>query len=526
MVFRPVAALVCLVIVVFGSAAQASAQTDATARAVGARRVQKVVRITLRAKELRLTLDSDPNTIGDKADGVLLTASSPLIISYPRLNPLAVQASASTSEVDDPTQGAIAKLIEAIAGVPAIVRPESLAVISPTPRAVQHMKSGMCPAYLEVETHLRTIQEGLYNGLVSADGLKTSFDGWRNSIAVAIATQPGPDAVRGAMKGIDDYLALLKPPLDRAAKAIVDIEKLASQHPLMTEARKTYDTLHADVVKRDKERPEAKVLEGREPELAVLRQLAAAADECASDSVTLASLIRLTNPEGRLAQIRRLEKSVRELRTTLNDVYANDANWLNGTDYVLALDVTTVPQRLRRVTVKAISIGIDASDGALSVTRQDAASASFDVQPHSTFVPEIGVGATFGFVKRPKYGTGKDAAGQTVVTIAGDERVSVDPTVMLNLVPRGMYGAVPMMQLGASVSKTSPAMFLGGGWRLPGTGTNGGVGVGVGLMLAWVKDLQKLHEGSVVTGTSDIEADLAFDPQPQPRFYLNLQYKF
>lgn len=175
------------------------------------------------------------------------------------------------------------------------------------------------------------------------------------------------------------------------------------------------------------------------------------------------------------------------------------------------------------VAVHAQSGGT-ASSNASTSTNTDLGSATFEIYQFRRFVPEIGVGATFGFVTRPKYGTSTNAAGQTTIAKQKDDRVSVDPTVMVNFVPWGVSGATPMAQVGASASKTSPAVFVGGGWRV--LGTNGGFALGLGLMLAWVKDLQTLSEGSVVKGTKEIDDDLAFDPQPRPRFYFNLQYKF
>ena len=176
--------------------------------------------------------------------------------------------------------------------------------------------------------------------------------------------------------------------------------------------------------------------------------------------------------------------------------------------------------------MKAVSIDVQASDGALTLTSSEAASAKFVVERYTKFTPEIGLGATFGFVTRPKYGTGKNAAGETIITAATPDRVSIDPTIMVNFVPTSFSGAAPFVQLGAATSKTSPAVFIGGGWRVPGSSASNGIAVGVGLMLAWVKDLQTLQPGSVVTGTSQIESDMAFDPQPRPRFYFNIQYKF
>ena len=82
-----------------------------------------------------------------------------------------------------------------------------------------------------------------------------------------------------------------------------------------------------------------------------------------------------------------------------------------------------------------------------------------------------------------------------------------------------------MLQVGSAVSKDTPALLLGGGLKLFSLG-KGAFAIGGGAMIAWVKDLQTLKPGSVVTGTKDIEADLGFSSTPRIRGYLTLQYKF
>jgi len=82
-----------------------------------------------------------------------------------------------------------------------------------------------------------------------------------------------------------------------------------------------------------------------------------------------------------------------------------------------------------------------------------------------------------------------------------------------------------MFQVGVAASKDVPAVLFGGGLRLFSLG-KGDVAVGGGLALAWVKDLNHLRSGDVVTGTKDIEQDLSFDHAPRPRPYFTIQYKF
>src|SRR5208282_1688480 len=140
--------------------------------------------------------------------------------------------------------------------------------------------------------------------------------------------------------------------------------------------------------------------------------------------------------------------------------------------------------------------------------------------------PEVGVGAVFGTVTAPVYGTAQNASGQTIVAKKPNTSLSVNPTVLVNFVCRCGTGLLtPMAQIGAAASKTTPAILLGGGIRLFGL-SKGDVALGGGAMFAWVKDLQHLKVGDVIGGTNDINSDLGFSGLPKVGGYFAIQYKF
>jgi hypothetical protein len=88
------------------------------------------------------------------------------------------------------------------------------------------------------------------------------------------------------------------------------------------------------------------------------------------------------------------------------------------------------------------------------------------------------------------------------------------------------HGAlVPMIQMGAATSKDLPGILVGVGLRLFGIG-KGDIAIGGGGMFSWVKDLQKLKPGGVVSGTKDIDADLGYSSRPKLGGYFVIQYKF
>src|SRR5437773_8385833 len=68
-------------------------------------------------------IDNDPNTVGRVLNGATFVAKNELIVTVPKLNPLKMQVTAGASAFDDPSAGTIAKLFDAISGIPAIVKP-------------------------------------------------------------------------------------------------------------------------------------------------------------------------------------------------------------------------------------------------------------------------------------------------------------------------------------------------------------------------------------------------------------------
>jgi hypothetical protein len=169
---------------------------------------------------------------------------------------------------------------------------------------------------------------------------------------------------------------------------------------------------------------------------------------------------------------------------------------------------------------------VDPNTAAISTDQQLGATVTFNVRKYAILTAEVGVGAVFGSITVPQYGTSTNSSGQTVVARVSSSSVSVNPTILTNFVCRCNTGLLtPMLQIGAAASKTLPAILVGGGVRLFGLG-KGDVALGGGAMFAWYKDLQKLHVGDVVTGTQAIQSDLGFSSAPKIGGYVAIQYKF
>ena len=149
------------------------------------------------------------------------------------------------------------------------------------------------------------------------------------------------------------------------------------------------------------------------------------------------------------------------------------------------------------------------------------------VRKYAPWVPEIGAGLTFAKVKRQKFGTGTNDAGKTVISEADPDESSIDPTLMMNFLCGfcGASGFTPMFQVGTSTSKSTPAIFLGGGIRLLPT-SKGDVALGVGYVIPFAKQLKgDAAVGDPIEGTADLENKLEWQ-RVKGAVYVNLQYKF
>lgn len=421
-------------------------------------------------KQMQWAIDDGTHFRQIQTDDLFLTKRS-VFVTYPRLNPLKIQATAAVVVVDDPAQAVLTKLIDSLTGVATLLRPPS------DVSTAALFKASECP-------DLNRLFADLYGTTTSPENVKTEYKAWSKAIDDGLSKHTnGSLAVRDAIALMTQDGGLLKTLdiiLRRAPETLERIEK---------EARATDGTPSCDR--------------------------------------NLLKVLLFTNPRERIQQVQALRDAVAQLVELLRTRYAVDTKW-DGLDYKISEEIRPTADKMRNITVKVVNLSakVDEISSSLTVAQQDAGSATFTVRRYAAFTPEIGVGAVFGFVERPKYGTAKNAAGETIVARVPDDRLSIQPSVLVNFVCRCSAGAfAPMLQVGASTSKDLPGVLLGGGLRLFGAG-RGDVAIGGGLMFAWIKDLQKLKEGDVIGGTKDIEADLGYATRPKAEGYFVIQYKF
>lgn len=460
-----------------------AAIADGTREFLIAPRVNRQIRLQFETRGVTFDVDDD-HLWRPLLPAMLFVTNKEIALTVHRLNPLAMQVTAGVESADDPSHADMALLLKALLQIPAIISPGAVdakkaaaAILGATGRGIAGGESVCAPVQRALDL-LERIHNALYSPEVTPDTLAGELSGW----IAAIDESPGPTGIHAARQAIGDAHGRIARLVSAAQKAIDDL-----------------------VARLD-------------------APAATGGDACTAAERGIYEMVRLSNPSARLADLRAMAKTLNGMDRALKR-FDDPAAW-RGDDYVMT-SLRPTADKLLNVTTKAVAIKYDTSNGSLTVTGEENRTATLTLRYFTPFAVEVGVGAAFAFVDRPKYGTHRNSRGDVTVASAGIDSVSVNPTVLLNFVCRCGGAAIvePMAQIGASTSKETPTVFLGGGIRLFGIG-RGDFGIGGGAALTWVRDLTKLEVGQTVGGTADIERDLSFKHAPHVGRYLVLQYKF
>ncbi len=439
-------------------------------------------------KTLQTSLDS--GRFLDLPEGALFEAKGTVLLTYPQLNPLRVRVSNSIKEVDDPTYLALVEFLKAAQSLTKLLVPTK----ETTNQTQEFSKANVatCKTPYDEFTSLRKdlfLTEYKEDPTATLDELpgvlEKQYKSWTELIDAAIANRrAGWEAVAAGGVGITGMTDDLKKKLDSARDRYKEMQVCTQESRLTQELRAIYSLLLGGVGER-------------------------------------------------IRDIEEIRSALVALEKSLNDGYVQDttgplrSKWTGplSQDYVVA-QIAPTRQKMIEVTVKLESVthSLASITNTFSLTTKEIGSGKFTVQRYSPYIIEPSVGAVFGILKQPTYGTATNEAGETIVARAPDNALSVNPGVMVNFVCR-CAGGLPMLQLGVSASKDLPAFLAGGGIRLFGLGA-GDFGLSYGAMIGWYRDLNKLKVGDVVQGTKDIEADLQFINKPHIKSYFAIHYQF
>lgn len=192
-------------------------------------------------------------------------------------------------------------------------------------------------------------------------------------------------------------------------------------------------------------------------------------------------------------------------------------------------DPIFVPAPDKKITILTLTInysGMEVKEDEIVTTEKRAyIKKVLRFRKFERFVPEISTGIVHSFLAFPKYGTTKNDQGEQIVAHAGEEKFKQwNITGMVNFVYFIEDSKInPLIQIGVGENSDYPTLFTGIGGRFN-TGARR-LAFSFGAATSWIKTLDKLKIGDVVSGTSDIEKDLKFELK-LPKLYIGIQYNF
>jgi len=464
---------------------------------------------------VQFAVDSTQDFNSLAADKTFL-ATGPIVITVRRFNPLTTSVTVTVNDAADPTHATMGKLVESLLGMATVLgaKIEGAAGLDGLKLRLNRVAedtlgrdaASTCKASDEVGEVIEALDGSLFDPIWSAGELRKQTTGWGRTIDSKFkGGANGPAAIDAARQVLETYLgAESEPTNDKTLKwAASSSSNLTEALAKVNFAIRTLD----DALAKKNPTP---------------------CDKVAQEQYRV---LRLTNPYERRHRLTEIHKTVAAIRDSL-DTYATPARWSvsDMAEFIAKDSIEPTSSTMKNVTVGFSSLTYDVTQptGALTVRKEDLTSAKVVVRRYVAWIPEIGVGLTFSTVNRPTYGTGTNDAGQTVITPGPIDSYSIDPTIMVNLICGfcGLNSVTPMFQIGTSTSKTTPAIFLGGGFRLAAT-AKGDFAFGIGWVLPWAKQLKSgVEPGKVIDGTADLQTNLEWRRITGQHVYVNLQYKF
>ena len=534
-----------------------AAADDPTTGLLQAIRVQSSIHVTLAGDkvregtqaELEYALAEHPTTWFPLTTGLTFVASRPVKVAYPRLNPLTTQITASLATAKDPSNEALVKFMDAILKIPKLLDDQEHAGFSALKQ---------CSGFTQLVADLESL-----DGFVRAPrNIDQSLGEWR----AAIEKQPGPGGVDAARKLIavkaKQVADSAKNARDKLAEIRAAVEKLrvnrkldAQQKTLeeqkteLEQERQKRVAAEQALAKRGKPAPKPAPTTKPAPQGGAAGRPPGAGsgttttpappaaanparppqpepESCDLDVLLQRAFVAMLGTgdvDARILELDDLAEDLKGLAASL-EPFAAERNW-DGDAYVFAT-IPPAADTIKTLSIKVVPIALSTvpREGLHTDTlTKKAAAGDIVIRRFSTFAPEIAAGLVVGNIRKPSYGTTKDASGATIVARKDDQPVSLSAALMLNAVCKcGTDSfAYPMFQVGALADPKSPGLLFGAGLRFI---RPSHLGLATGAALVWIKDLDKLTVGGPVGGTTDIDNDLKF--RPVVKMYFTFQYTF
>jgi len=197
--------------------------------------------------------------------------------------------------------------------------------------------------------------------------------------------------------------------------------------------------------------------------------------------------------------------------------------------FILVKEVVLVGGKISNLNVIIFQDGLKLTEDneIVAVEKKALTTQTIKFRKFKHFVFETAAGTAHTWLEYPKFGTGTDANGKTIVTDAGTEKFTrLNLTAMFNW---NYYcrnsNVIPFFQLGVGANAEYPAFFIGGGFRF-GSDAKTHFAISGGFATSWVKTLHKLQLGSIVSGSSDIDKDVTYELKFPLKPYIGIQFNF
>ena len=253
-----------------------------------------------------------------------------------------------------------------------------------------------------------------------------------------------------------------------------------------------------------------------------------------------------TRRDRMLELAKKLNEELKKTIETADEDGSDHENWVNSNDRLrnsfIVGRYNILEDRMRDVTVvlRKRVFNLDTDPPSIGETDEKIVG-KIRLRIAQTLIPEFSTGIYYTNLAYPVYGVHvltqatadelnkqnpqkQYSAGQTIVDSPDNQKYPVVLAGMLNLTLNALEGlAHPVIQLGVGTGKNRPTLLAGIGLRLKWVNP---VIVSVGTVWAWKKELTKLAEGGVITGSTELEKDLTYQLDPKPKLYIGLQVHF
>jgi len=201
--------------------------------------VKSNIRVRLSGKDLQWAADEDSRFRSLQSDALFLTKRS-VFVTYPRMNPLKIQASASAKAVDDPAAATIGKLVESVAKVATTLAPTTadaglrdagaaaLRAMN-APLGLRDAPPFACDAAASAEGNFKALSSLLYGEDSSAKTVGSHVSDWTNQIDESFRSgKSGPTTIADVAKSMKAVMDGLTSNIDAAKKISAKIGECAS----------------------------------------------------------------------------------------------------------------------------------------------------------------------------------------------------------------------------------------------------------------------------------------------------------